>query len=170
MRPEKQLLLEEIRGQIERSKALIFTRYQALSPNIAHELREMILKSGGNFEVVRKRVLMKAASAQGITLSLHDLQGHLAIVFAEDDPARMAKSLSQFIKERENILEVIGGHFEGRLCSARDVQEIAELPSKDEMRAQFLSVLEAPQSQTLAVMDAALASVIHCLNNKSQQT
>ena len=45
---------------------------------------------------------------------------------------------------------------------------MSKLPSKDEMRAQFLGTLEAPMAQTLAVMDALLTSVVHCLNNKVQ--
>ena len=41
--------------------------------------------------------------------------------------------------------------------------------SKDEMRAQFLGLLEAPLAQTLAVMDAVLSSVVYCLDNKSKE-
>ena len=52
---------------------------------------------------------------------------------------------------------------------ASDVERLSKLPSKDEMRAQFLSVLEAPMSQTLAVMEALLTSVPYCLDNKCKQ-
>ena len=54
-------------------------------------------------------------------------------------------------------------------CSASDVEQISKLPSKEEMRAQFLGTLEAPLSQTLGVIEALLTTVMHCLENKSGQ-
>ncbi len=66
-------------------------------------------------------------------------------------------------------VEVVGGRFEGKMYTGADVEKLSNLPSKDEMRAQFLSVLEAPMSQTLAVMEALLTSVVYCLDNKSKQ-
>ncbi len=94
------------------------------------------------------------------------LQGHIAVVFANEDPVQTTKAIFQFCQENEEVLEVIGGRFEGAICSAQDVEQISKLPSKDEMRAQFLGTLEAPLAQTLAVMDALLTSVMHCLENK----
>lgn len=168
MRSEKQLLLDEIKEKIDQSTAMVLTRYQGLNPNMASDFRIRIGKSGGNFEVVRKRILMKAAQAAGIALDEAMLEGHIAVVFAEQDPVSVTKEIYRFCSENEEIFHVVGGRFEGMLCSAKDVELISKLPSKDEMRAQFLGLLEAPLSQTLSVMEALLTSVMHCLENKSQ--
>ena len=40
MRPEKQLLLDEIREKIDSSKALMLTRYQKLEPNAPAAFRD----------------------------------------------------------------------------------------------------------------------------------
>lgn len=168
MRPEKQLLLNEIKEKIDGSKALFLTRYQRLNPNLASAFRMQVAKSGGSFEVVRKRILLKAAGESGIALQSGMLEGHIGVVFADVDPIEMTKVIYQFRKENEDVLEVLGGRFDGQLCSAKDVEQISQLPSKDEMRAQFLGTLEAPLSQTLAVVEALLTSVMHCLENKSQ--
>ena len=71
--------------------------------------------------------------------------------------------------ENEKVLEVLAGRYEGSMCSAEDVEQISKLPSRDEMRAQLLSAFEAPLAQVLAVTEALLTSVMHCLENKSQQ-
>lgn len=168
MRPEKQFLLDEIKDKIDQSTAMVLTKYQNMNPNMAAKFRMTVDQSGGNFEVVRKRILIKAAHAAGINLDEDILQGHIGVVFAFADPVQVTKTLYQFAKENEEVLEVVAGRFEGQLCSAQDVKQISELPSKDEMRAQFLGTLEAPLSQTLAVMEALLTSVMHCLENKSQ--
>ena len=49
----------------------------------------------------------------------------------------------------------------------KDLEIISQLPTKDVMRSQLLGLFEAPMSQTLAVMEALLCSVPHCLENKA---
>ena len=73
-----------------------------------------------------------------------------------------------FSKDNKDTLEILGGHFDGRLCTAADMKALSQLPSQEEMRSQFLGLLEAPMSQTLSVMEALLSSVVHCLENKSK--
>jgi large subunit ribosomal protein L10 len=169
MRPEKQFLLDDIKDRIAGSQAIVLASYKKLEPNAAAKFRTNLANSGGSLEVVKKRVLVKAAKVAGVELDPALLQGHIAVVFANQDPVQTTKVVYQFCRENEEVLEVIGGRFEGTFCSAQDVETISKLPGKDEMRAQFLGTLEAPLSQTLAVMEALLTTVMHCLENKSQQ-
>ncbi len=170
MRPEKQLLLNEIKQKIEGSKALVFASYRKLEPNLASAFRLNLAKTGGSLEVVKKRVLLKAAEVAGLKIDADLLGGHIAVIFADQDPIQTTKTIYKFCQENEEILNVLGGRFEGALCSASDVEQVSKLPSKDEMRSQLLATLEAPLSQTLAVIEALLASPLHCLENKSQQS
>jgi len=166
MRAEKQLLLDEIKDHIDRSTCMILTSYQNMNPNMASAFRAQIAKSGGTFEVVRKRILMKAAAAAGFNLEPGFLEGHIGIVFALEDPVQVTKALFQYSKDHEEVFKVLGGRFEGQLCSQKDVEQISKLPGKDEMRSQFLGLCEAPLSQTLSVMESLLTAVIYCLENK----
>ncbi len=168
MRAEKQLLLDDIKDQMAESKAIVFASYKRLEPNASASFRNNLAKSGGSMEVVKKRVLVKAAQSAGVEIDPALLQGHIAVFFAHQDPIQTTKAIYQFSKENDQVLEVVGGRFEGIIYSAKDVEQISKLPSKDEMRAQFLSTLEAPLSQTLAVVEALLTSVMHCLDNKTK--
>jgi large subunit ribosomal protein L10 len=169
MSSEKQLLLDEVKDQIDQNGSFVIMRYFKLTANQANDLRGQVAKSGGCVEIARKRVLVKAAGAVGIPLEVADLPGHVGLVFAGDDPIETAKVVFKFGQDTK-ALEVIGGRFDGRLYSGADVETLSKLPGKDEMRAQLLSVLEAPMSQTLAVMEAVLTSVVYCLDNKCKQS
>ena len=170
MRPEKQFLLDEIQEKIVNSKALVFASYKKLEPNVAAGFRSNLAKTGGSVEVVRKRILIKAAQVTGVSLDKELLEGHIAVFFAEQDPIQTTKTIYQFCSENEDVLKVLCGRFEGAVCSAQDVEQISKLPSKDEMRSQFLSTLEAPMSQTLAVFEALMTSIIYCIDNKCEQS
>lgn len=169
MRQEKQLLLDEIKEKLTQSNDFIITRYQLLKANSANALRNEIAKLGGDFEVVRKRVFIKAAESYGIQLTKDALQGHIGIVFPGEDAIEATKALFQFGKENEKAIEVLGARLDGRLYPAADVEALSKLPGKDQMRAELLGLFEAPMSQTLAVFEALLTSVIYCLDNKSKQ-
>lgn len=169
MKTEKGLLKDEIKGKFDRYGSFVIMQYERLAANTANEFRRQMGKAGGDVEIVRKRVLIKAAEDLGIKLDLASLPGHIGIVFLGKDPFETTKMVFQFGRDRDKVIQVIGGQFDGQLYSGPDVEKLSNLPSKDEMRAQLLSVLEAPLSQTLAVFEALLASVPHCLANKGKQ-
>lgn len=168
MRQDKQLLLDEIKGQIENFDSFVVMRYQQLNANKANLLRREVAKLGGSIGVMRKRVLIKAAEAAGISLDVKALPGHIGLVYAKKDPIEMTKLVIKFGEDNDKAIEVVGGRIDGQLYNAADVNALSKLPGKNEMRAILLSVFEAPMAQTLAVMDALLSSVVYCLDNKAK--
>jgi len=169
MKSEKELLKNEIKGKITHFASFAIMQYMGLKANVANELRREVGKLGGDVEMVRKRVLLKAAEDVGLQLDLAALPGHIGIVFFGDEPLEAAKMVFKFSYDRDKAIKVIGGRFEGQLYTGPDVERLSTLPGKDGMRAQLLSVLEAPLAQTVAVMEALLMNVPYCLENKSKQ-
>lgn len=169
MRPEKQFLVDEIKEQIENYHAFLIIKYQGLKANTASSFRRQIAELGGDVEVVRKRLLLRATQTLKIELDYQALPGHISLVFSGEDPIPTAKAVFQLQKETDKGVEVIGGRIDGKLYPAEDIEKLSKLPGLNDMRAQILGTLEAPMSQTLAVMDALLCSVIHCLENKRTQ-
>jgi large subunit ribosomal protein L10 len=169
MRPEKELLKQEVENKIKHYKSFVIMQYAALTANTANDFRREISKMGGEVEVLRKRILLKAAENAGVKLDLTALEGHIGLVFLGEDPIETTKAVFKFSQERDQVIKVRGGHFEGQIYGGEDMEKLSKLPGKDEMRAQLLSVFEAPMSHTLAVMDAILSSVVYCLDNKAKQ-
>lgn len=169
MRDEKELLKQEITTKIKKHPSFLVMQYAGLTANAANDFRREMRKLGGDVEVVRKRVLLKAAEDAGIAFDFTTLDGHIGLVFFGNDPIESTKFVFKFSQDREKVIQVLGGRYEGQLYPGSDVEKLSQLPSKDEMRAQFLGLLEAPMSQTLAVMEALLTSVAHCLENKCKK-
>lgn len=167
MRPEKQLLLDEIQEKVESSKALIITKYAKLSPDTSWKLASTATPKNCYFEVVKKRILQKALENK--KLKTEDLAGHIGVFFIGCDPMEGIKLFYNFKKENENLFEFISGHFEGKQYSPSELETLAKLPTQDEMRAQLLSLFVSPMTQTLSIMHNLLTGVIYCLENKSQK-
>lgn len=168
MRPEKELLLNEIREKIDAAKAVIVARYDKLEPNTAWLLRDLLLKSGCIFEVVRKRVFAKAAAAAGIKFDEALLKGHLGVAFiGQDDAMPSAKAIFKFSEDNGKILEVLCGQIEGKMVPGSEIEMLAKLPGMDEMRATLLGLFVSPMSHTLSVLEAIMAGPLSVLEQKS---
>lgn len=170
MRDEKQLLLDEVKEKIEGSKGFIIASYQNFTSDKARAFRSMVAEANCDFEIVRKRVFVKAAEAVGIKLNAEDYKGHIGVIFAHEDAAKITKIAVKYSEDTEKVIELVGGHIDGQICTAEDVEAIAKLPGMDEMRAEFLGLFEAPMSQTLAVLEAVMTSVPYCLEEKAKKS
>src|SRR5262245_14539832 len=114
MRKEKQLLLNEIVDKIDASIGMIVTSYNKLEPNLSWRLRELLGKSGSQFEVVRKRVFLKAAEKSGVSLDEAALLGHIGVVFVnQPDAMEPAKVVFKFSEENADLLKVLCGKIDG---------------------------------------------------------
>lgn len=169
MRAEKQLLLDEIKEKIEGSKSFVALSYQNFTAAKARAFRDTIAEIGGDFEVVRKRVFIKAAESVGMQINAKTLTGHVGVVFAKSEATQIIKGAVKFGEDNEKAIALLGGYIDGALCSAEDVEAIAKLPGIQEMRAQLLATFEAPMAQTAQVLQAVLTSVLYCAEERSKQ-
>lgn len=168
MRDEKKLLLDEIKQKIDSSSAMIITRYDRLPPNLSWDFRDQLTKSGSLFEVVRKRIFLKAAEMSGIKIDEAMLGGHIGVVFVQQsDAIAPAKVVFKFSEDNQNILQVIYGKIEGKQYSGSEVEMLSKLPGINEMRSEFLGLLVSPMSQMLSVLEAVLSEPISILEQKS---
>ena len=169
MRAEKKLLLEEVKGYLKGAPSFVLVSYYKMDPNVTADFRHDIAETGGGFYVVKKRLFLKAASELGIALDKEMLKGHLGFVYSGEDTVSTAKTVYKYKTSNKEMIAILGGSFEGNICSSEEVESISKLPSKDEMRAQVLGVLEAPMSETLSLMEALLTSVIYCVEQKIEK-
>ncbi len=158
-----------MKEKIDGSKGFIIARYQGLTAQRARAWRDTVANANGDFEVVRKRVFVKAAESAGIKLTDLNMEGHVGIIFAKEDPLSLSKIALKYGEDNEKAVEILGGMIDGTLCSGQEVEQLAKLPGLDQLRAQILGLLEAPLSGTVGVVQAALASPLYCLSEKEKK-
>ena len=169
MKREKQLLLDEMKGQIQQSGAFIVAQYQHLTGERAYAFRRELEKVGGYFEVVRKRMLLQATRQIGIEFDEEQLSGHVGLVLGAPDPIEATKVVLKFSEENEEAFKLIAGYIEGQKTSRDDVQKLATLPGKEQMRAELLGLFCAPASGVLGVMESLLSGVLHCVDSRARE-
>lgn len=168
MRDDKQLLLDELKEKIEGAPGIIVTKFDKLNAKATQELRRSIKKTGGDCEVVKKRVFAKAIDAVELGIDPTILDGHVAIMFSGHDAIETTKAVFDFAKEKKDNLFITGGLIDGIFYSGSEMEKLSKLPGQNEMRSQFVGLLQAPLAKFLAVQQAVMTSVIFCLKNKAE--
>lgn len=166
---EKQLLLDEISEKISSSNGFIVTRYEKMTAEHARTLRNAVADFSGEVQVVPKRVFGKALEVNNISSLGFEMKGHIAVVFSQGQISPLAKSVMDFSEKNQGVLECLGGVVDGVTCNQKMMQEIADLPPLEGMRAMFIGALQGPLSHTVGVMRAHLASLLYCMDAKAEQ-
>jgi len=169
MKQEKQLLLDEIKHQLDQSGAFLITEYKQLSAPKATKFRKELRGAKSHFEVVKKRLLLKLLEKEGIKLNLDSLPGHIGIVFAEKDILDACKKVLKFSEDNETPFNFIGAKIEGAMLSGQDTKKLALLPSLDVLRAQFVGLLVAPLAGLVTVFKAQMETVVSTLEAKVEE-
>lgn len=119
--------------------------------------------------MVPKKMFALASDKSGIKIDLDVLSGHIGVVFSGADPIETTKTVYEYQKEAEDKITVIGGCIDGSVLDKSEMNELSKLPGQQELRAQFVGLLQAPMAQTVSVMNAVVSSVVYCLDNKCKK-
>ena len=117
------------------------------------ELRKRLAPEKAEFHVVKNSSLRVAAKALGLPEFESALIGPTAVIVGGKNSAGVAKVLKKFFDEKKK-LEIKVGVLDRKLVSAEDLKLIAELPSFESLRAQFLGLLTSNAAAFVRVLDA----------------
>jgi len=169
MRPEKQYLVAEVSNHLSKSEYVFLTDFNRLTVAETAELRGQLAAQNAEFHVVKNSILNTAAKERELPeLDGEVLTGPTAIVVGGPNPSEVAKVLMKFFKDKEKV-EVKSGVLGEKVLSKDEVEELSKLPSLDELRAKFLSLLNTPASQTVRVLIAAPQGLLNVLQAKVDQ-
>jgi large subunit ribosomal protein L10 len=169
MRNEKKLLVKEIEKHLDKSAYVFFTDFRGVTVGEVSSLRKNLRPENGEFHVVKKSLLKKATDGRELPMPADGFEGQIAIVVGGKNPAGVAKVLRNFYKaSKEEKLAIRGGILDGKLLTVGDVNILSELPGMDALRAQFLSLLEAPATKLVRTLNAVPQNVLNVLQARAK--
>ena len=141
--------LDDLKKDLVQAKNLFVAQFQGMTVAQDTELRVKIRESKSKYRVVKNTLAKKAAEGTPAEAVSKQFDGSTAIAYNSNDPVSLAKALSAYAKA--NPLFVFkAGIVEGRVINLSDITSIAAMPSKEELIAKLLFLINAP-AQRLAV-------------------
>jgi large subunit ribosomal protein L10 len=170
---QKKERVVDLKDQFSRSKLAVVSDYRGLTVKEMNELRRRIQAAGGDYTVAKNTLLRRALSeTEGAPQLDQILKGPTALVIGYDDPVGPVKALMEYLKETKKEMNIRGGILEGKLVSTADLQQIATLPSREEMVAKLLGSMQSPAQGvviTLSGVARKLAYVLEAIRKQKEE-
>jgi large subunit ribosomal protein L10 len=161
LRSDKHEFVNQLEEVYKRSNSVIVTHYHGLTVSQITLLRRSLKAKGAGFKVVKNTLSKIAASKAGIDVISHLLNGPTAVAYSED-PVEVAKIVVSFAKTNE-ALKIIGGLVNDQVLDANSIQQLAKLPSLNELRGKIIGVLQAPATKVVGVLQAPITKIVRVL-------
>jgi len=137
-------MVADLKDSAERATIAIATGYAGLSVAQLTKLRRAMRPSGAEVKVVKNRLAQMAAVEAGRPEMGEITQGPTAITFGYDDAVASAKALTEHLRAERLNIPILGGWMDGRVLTAAEVEEIATLPPKEQLIADFMAKMQGP--------------------------
>ncbi|MEM0966507.1 MAG: 50S ribosomal protein L10 [Verrucomicrobiota bacterium] len=168
MRPEKELLVSDVDGHLDKSDYVFLTNYESITVEETESLRELLAAESAEFHVVKNSILNLALRRREKPDLKEHLSGPTAIIVGGENPSGVAKVLKKFFEDKEKV-EMKVGILGDQAFSAEDLVKLADLPGLEELQAKFLSLLNTPAQRFVSVVNAVPQSVVNLLKAKADQ-
>ena len=148
-----------IQEKFKAAKMAIVTEYRGLTVAQMTRLRREIRKASGEYQVIKNTLVRRALKDSPYGSLDRLLEGPTGWIFGYEDPITLSKTLVKFIAENEK-LAIKGGLFEGEFMDQAKVKVLAQMPSRPELQAMLLALMQAPAVQLLRLIQEPGARVV----------
>jgi len=162
---DRQKKVEELHQELAQVSTVILSTFQGIKVDEDTRLRRAVEAAGGSYQVVKNTLAQRAAQGTPAEPLLKSLAGTNSIACTASDPVALAKALTKFAKDVP-AYQFRAGIVEGRVVSVVEIQQLASLPSKDELISKVMFLLLAP-AQRVASVTAAVARNLAVVVNEA---
>jgi len=145
---------KKLNADLKNVKNVVIATFNKLTVSQDFELRKTVRSAGGKYAVVKNTLAKRAAEGTALEEALKELKGVTSIAYTEGDPVALAKAITKYISENEEAFKVKGGVVDGKTVTAKEVAALATLPSREEIFAKLLFMINAPAQRLVTVMNA----------------
>jgi len=161
-RADKVAKVQVLRDRLSRTSSVVLFDYRGLNVAQMTDLRRRTRQAGVDLSVVKNTLLRRAVEGTPFEVVGERCTGPVSIATATGDPATPAKVLKSFLKE-VSVGQITGGVLDGRFLETREIEALADLPSREVLLSRFLATLQAPVAGLPRLLNALLTRPLYLL-------
>jgi large subunit ribosomal protein L10 len=166
---EKTESVATLRERLQPVKTAVITEYRGLTVQQLSDLRKQLKAAAAEYKVVKNRLARLAVKELALDSLATHFKGPTGLVFTSKDPVPMAKALQTFARTNP-ALTIKVGLVEGKVVAPAELKALADLPSKEALRAQLVGALQGPLSQLVSLLAAPQRELVQVLEARSKQS
>jgi len=169
-RNEKEAVVSEMKEMIDNSTAIYLTDYSGISVADINDLRSQFRKEDVRYKVFKNTLFKRALDDSGKFDKLADhLVGMTGFVFANaENPVAPAKIIKKYF-DKNKKLSLKACYIEDEYFEGDRLNELAALPSKNDLIASIIGSINAPASGIVGVINAVMRDLVSVVDEISKQ-
>lgn len=160
---EKIFEAQNLSVKVKEAKAVALVDYRGLTVSQATELRHKVKDAGGELQVVKNNLFLRALRANNYLVERDKLEGPSLALFANADEITPLKALTAYAKTI-GLLPLKIGFFSGQVLSAEELARFAALPGKPELQAKLVGMLASQPSRLVYALNWNIQKLVLALN------
>jgi large subunit ribosomal protein L10 len=148
---DKEKDLEALKKDFEKTKNIFLTGFEKLTVQQDFELRKTVRGAGGSYKVVKNNLVEKAAKGTPAEPITNNLAGMTSMAYTMKDPIALAKALTAYAKANPSFT-FKAGMVEGRVIEVKSIQELASMPSREELLSKVLFLILASAQRLVTAL------------------
>ncbi|HCL27531.1 MAG TPA: 50S ribosomal protein L10 [Candidatus Latescibacteria bacterium] len=165
---EKSATVSDLSQKMSQADAIYLADFSGIDVAAVTELRRSLRSAGVDYQVVKNRLAKLAATDAGLDSMGAYLEGPTAMAFVNDDPVAPAKILQKFI-DGGGKLVIKSGYVDGQVLTPEAVEQLAKLPSRDELIGMVIGSVQAPLYGLAVVLNGLLCGVVYAVSAIQEQ-
>ena len=159
---DKKALVAEVAEVAAKAQSVVAAEYRGLTVSQMTELRSKARKSGVYMRVVKNTLARKALAGTSFEAVGPKLKGPLVLAFSKDDPGAAARVVKDFAKANEKLVATLVS-LGGQVLSAKDLEAVASLPTREQALSMLLGTLKAPSQKLVSTIAAVPSKLVRTL-------
>ena len=151
---KKAVQIDQLAHELEGSTSAIVGTFAKLTVSQDFELRKVVRGAGGRYRVLKNKLAARASKGTKVEQALQGLKGVSSVAYTSGDPVALAKALSTWMQENAEFTFKLG-IIDGHVITVEEVKQLATMPSKEQIFAKLLFLINAPAQRLVTVMNAA---------------
>jgi large subunit ribosomal protein L10 len=160
---DKIFTVQNLAAKLKEAKTVVLTDYQGLTAEQIGQLRTLVKNVGGELVVVKNTLLQRAL--EDASLPAPENEGPTAIIIANEDEIEPIKTLSQYQKNL-GLPKFKSGIWEDRLITAEELEELGQLPGREQLLIKLTSLLRSPGIRMISSLSGNQRKLILILKTK----
>ena len=161
-RADREQELQELTAAFKSADTAILVDYRGLNVPAVTELRRQIRGARARYKVVKNTLAKRASQGTKLASLEEHFVGTTAVAYTGNDAVALAKALTTFMKSAP-ALKIKAAVLQGQAIKPAAVTDLASLPSKPELYAKLLYVMQAPMQQFVSVLAATPRNLLSVL-------
>ena len=151
-RSDKEKDLAFLREEFQAANNIFLAGFEKMTVSQDYQLRKTVKEAGGEYKVVKNNLAQKASEGLSSEPLCEKLAGMTSIAYTKGDVVALAKALTGYAKTNP-VFVFKAGLVEGRVIDVKGINDLSSLPSKEEIYAKLLYVIQAPAQQLVRAMN-----------------